>query len=394
MRTFVLPSTVKRISKRRNRWIVRIPSGEEQNRIQNYMGYVGNDPFWFDGGSDGSIDPPVFVGLGDGRRTQFYLPHKSVFAPSLVVHVNERVEANWALQEDSGLLTFNVPPPPRSRIKAKYRCRYKCIAFQRDGRTIEIREVEPLRSDGPGRATNSAAARYIIADFLNFKPGSKITQDSSLYWLLYGQTNAGEIKLLQHCLRDILEPVIDPKPIHDPRASRHLATLAHGKVLARCPKTELRLDLERLIQRALVDGKFQRLRTCKTCSNAFVASHGLARVCSGICASRRDKQQHKLRQRRYYQTKRMAETKSQQLKAKKAEVKLFEKFMRKSFGSPQEEKEIWPIARRVPRRWKAITEWGKQMKDGVPAEEIWNGLSSDLRKLLFEMLSQQFNNRA
>jgi hypothetical protein len=266
---------------------------------ENYFAYVGSEPFWFDGGGDGNIDQPVLVGYGNGRQTQFYLPHESVFAPSLVVFVSDATEPNWDLEEHTGLLTFYVPPQPRSKITAKYHCRFKCIGFRRGSGTIEIQEVGPFRRPQNGRRVNADGARRIIADFLNFEPGADIDHDSRLYWLLYQSNKPAEIQLLQQSLRLILEPVIAPKPTHDPRSTRYLRSLADREVLSNCPKTELRLDLEKLLQRALVDGKFQTLRTCSSCNKVFVAKHGHSRVCSQICAVSRDKHQHKVRQHRY-----------------------------------------------------------------------------------------------
>ena len=297
VRTLLLPTKVKRISKRNNRWVARIPSGPEEKLTENYLAYVGNEPFWFDGGGDGNIDPAVFVGRGNGKQTQFYLPHEFVFAPTLVLFVGDAIVPDWELEEHSGLLTFHVPPQPRSRITAKYHCRFKFIGFRRDSRTIEIREVG-LFGRSRGRV-NGDGARHIIAEFLNFKPQSEIDEESHLYWLLYQSKEPREIELLQHCLQRVLEPIIAPKPTHDPRSSRYLRSLVNGEVLANCPKSELRRSLEKIFHRALVDGKLQTLRTCNSCNKAFVAKHGRIRVCSESCKITRDKQQHKIREYRY-----------------------------------------------------------------------------------------------
>jgi hypothetical protein len=297
VRTLLLPTKVKRLSQPDNRWIVRIPSGPEKNLTENYLAYIGNEPFWFDGGGDGNIDPAVFVGHGNGRQTQFYLRHEFVIAPTLVVYVDDAMVPNWELKEHSGLLTFHAPPRPRSRVTAKYRCHFKCIGFRRDSRTIEIRQVGLFGRTG--RRVNGDGARRIIAEFLNFKPNLQIDQDSPLYWLLYQSKEPKQIELLQHCLQRVLEPIIAPKPTHDPRSSRYLRSLVISEVLASCPKSELRLSLEKIVQRALVDGKFRTLRTCNSCNIVFVAKHGRTRVCSKSCKISRDKQQHKIRQHRY-----------------------------------------------------------------------------------------------
>ena len=272
-----MPTTVKRISRRSLRWIVPIPSGPEEKLTENCLAYVGNEPFWFDGGGDGNIDPAIFVGRGNGRQTQFHLPHGFVFTPSLVVYVNNVTVSDWELEEDTGLLKFHVPPQPRSKITAKYHCKFKCIGFRRDSRTIEIREVGPFGRSG--RRINGNGARYIIAEFLNFEPRSQIDQDSPLYWLLYESKEPKQIELLHQCLQRVLEPIISPKPTHDPRSSLYLRSLVSDEVLASCQKTELRLSLEKIVRRALADGKIQTLRTCNSCGKAFVAKHGRTRVC-------------------------------------------------------------------------------------------------------------------
>jgi hypothetical protein len=297
VRTLFLPTRVKRISKRSHRWIVRIPSGPQEKLTENCLAYVGNEPFWFDGGADGNIDPAVFVGRGNGRQTQFHLPDEFVFAPSLVVYVNDVTVPKWELEEHTGLLTFHVPPQPHSTITAKYHCKFKCIGFRRDSRTIEIREVGLFGRNG--RRVNGDGARRIIAEFLNYEPQSQVDEESPLYWLLYQSKEPKEIALLQHCLHRVLEPILAPKPMHDPRSARYQRSLINSEIFASCPKSELRLSLEKILHRALVDGKFQTLRTCNSCDKAFVAKHGRTRVCSNSCKIRRDKEQHKIRQQRY-----------------------------------------------------------------------------------------------
>lgn len=127
-------------SRRRLTWALSPSSlqNEDSHDLAEFLHCSGDHPFWFDGGVNGDLKEPVKVGTGDGRRTQFFLPNRHVFAPSLVVRVREKIESNWTLDEPSGLITFAVPPVGGAPITALYRCRFKCtLSLTENGMIIE-----------------------------------------------------------------------------------------------------------------------------------------------------------------------------------------------------------------------------------------------------------------
>lgn len=393
MRTLLCSKPPKRLGKSRNRWVVRIPHGAEKKSIEGFLGYVGNEPFWFDGGKDGKVYVPVFVGHGDGHRVQFFLPDRYVFAPTLVVRVNDWVESNWELDEHRGLLTFMTAPSQGCRITATYHCKFQCIALRKKNGTIEIRQVDPLRSNRYGQSGGSKAARRIIADFLNFQVGTELERESPLHWLFYESKDFVEIGHLQSDLLKVLEPVVDPKPTHDTRASRYLRSLPVGEVLNRCPQTSLRLDLERLVQLALLDRKFQRIRRCQYCKRFFVAPHAHTRVCSPDCAVKRERRQHALRQARYNRKQKLQRNESQRIKAEQEEVALFERFIKKASGDVKAQLEVGLVLKKIPGTWKTIDRWNEQLRVGMSYDNLWRSLPTTLRATLHRLLMETLDVR-
>ena len=129
-------------SRRRNslKWALSLSPLQNQDSqdLFEFLHCSGDQPFWFDGGINGDLKEPVKVGTGDDRRTQFFLPNRHVFAPSLVVRVRENIESNWTLDEPSGLITFAMPPVRGAPITALYPCRFKCtLSSSKNGMIIE-----------------------------------------------------------------------------------------------------------------------------------------------------------------------------------------------------------------------------------------------------------------
>ena len=100
---------------------------EQMEHHQDMILYhKGGKVFWFDGGENGDIRNPMFLGYGDGVRTDFFIPYRFVYAPSLVMRVNYAVDSGWTLTESTGLVRFSTPPPVDSHVDAfKFKCRFK-----------------------------------------------------------------------------------------------------------------------------------------------------------------------------------------------------------------------------------------------------------------------------
>jgi hypothetical protein len=385
MRGFFLSKLAKRVGKQPMRWTLRNPHGDEKKALKSFLDYVGDEPFWFDGGNDGNVDAPVFLRGANGRRTQFFLPHCNVFAPSLILHVNSEVEPFWELNEAMGLVTFKRPPPERAKITARYHCKFKCVAVRKNNGKIEIREVN-LRRNRLGRVGDPAGARRILADFLNFQLGTPVEWGSSLFWLFFESKDPVEIEILQSRLVEALEPIIDPKPAHDGRASRYLQPITEGDWFQESLKTPLKSNLERLVRFALRDGKFQRLRRCRSCKRFFVTTHAHTRVCSAGCETERDRQQHALRQQRYNRKQKLWKWEDDKIKSEEDQVGLFKYFMEKVGGTLKEQLQLGSVINKVPGRWKTITKWEAQYKTGIGYEQIWRGLPGKVQSDLEQEL--------
>ena len=110
-------------------WEWSIESENENSVImvdhQDMLRYnMGDKVTLFDGGANSSILNRVFVGYGNGTQTQFLLPYRNIYAPSLVISVNNTVTTGWTLSGKS--LTFNSAPANLALIHIeKARMRFK-----------------------------------------------------------------------------------------------------------------------------------------------------------------------------------------------------------------------------------------------------------------------------
>jgi len=88
----------------------------------------GDKLFWFDCGINGKVTERKFIGYGDGVRTNFFLPDRWVYAPSLVMSVNYATVSAWTLTESTGLLVFTSAPALNALVHAeKYERRAKAF---------------------------------------------------------------------------------------------------------------------------------------------------------------------------------------------------------------------------------------------------------------------------
>jgi hypothetical protein len=88
----------------------------------------GNKVFWFDGGINGKVEERKFLGYGNGVDTDFFLPDRWVYAPSLVMSINYAIESGWTLTESTGMVRFSSAPADGTLIHAeRYRRRFKAF---------------------------------------------------------------------------------------------------------------------------------------------------------------------------------------------------------------------------------------------------------------------------
>jgi len=55
---------------------------------------------------------------------------------------------------------------------------------------------------------------------------------------------------------------------------------------------------------------------------------------------------------------------------KRKEVRDFEKFLKK---------EVWPLVRRIPGKWKTVDQWQEERRAGKSPEQIWNKIPNQTR---------------
>ena len=110
-------------------WKIQSPNEirEQMEHHQDMLLYHrGGKVFWFDGGENGDIRNPMFLGYGDGTRTDFFLPYRFVYAPSVVMTVNYSTRSDWTVTESTGLVRFDTAPEVDSFVQVeKFKCRFK-----------------------------------------------------------------------------------------------------------------------------------------------------------------------------------------------------------------------------------------------------------------------------
>ena len=100
------------------------------------VAHQGDTPFWWDGGSYGTLTLPQDVGTGDGARTEFFLPHRHILTTPDVLVDGISASPQPTLDTAPGLLTFAAPVAADSVITAQtYTCRYKLV-FWLDEETL------------------------------------------------------------------------------------------------------------------------------------------------------------------------------------------------------------------------------------------------------------------
>jgi len=90
--------------------------------------HMGDKLFWFDCGLDGHIRERLFLGYGDGSRTDWYLPWRWIYAPSVIMEVGSTIVPGWTLTESTGMIRFSVAPAQDMPVHLK-ECKRRAKAF-------------------------------------------------------------------------------------------------------------------------------------------------------------------------------------------------------------------------------------------------------------------------
>ncbi len=115
---------------------------QQNEHIRDMINYHrGFRKFWFDAGMDGNVKHRKFLGFGDGTRTDFYLPSRFVFAPSVVMTVNNAIVTAWTCVESTGMIRFTSAPAAGAHVCVeKYKCRVKAFFVVNDDKVYSGRD--------------------------------------------------------------------------------------------------------------------------------------------------------------------------------------------------------------------------------------------------------------
>jgi hypothetical protein len=345
---------------RRLKCVLRLSSlsREESHNLVAFSRYLGDQPFWFDGGNNDNIETPIVIGTGDGRTTHFFL-RRNAFAPSLIVRIDRVIEHRWALDESTGLLILDVAPSAGAIVTAMYRCRFRCV-LRAGEKKMAIEEVgvsEGISSLTGRKRISAVGARFLLVEFLNCVPvnSESLGHDHPLFWLLYEvkwPKGSQTVRYLQEKIIEELAPILDPSPRHSSDNNAYLDILVSKITSAKIPDNDpLLKDLYRLVALATEDGKFLQLKRCSHCKKFFVAADDLRRtLCTVRCERLHKRRLSNLRQKRHRQIEkeRLAEE-SRQVKKVKA-FQLFTNFMKSQGKSNPTENELTilrPILKRL-----------------------------------------------
>lgn len=101
--------------------------------LMGFLTYVQHDiPFWFAGGEWGLVDTPTLFGIGDGARTEFFLPNRTITG-ALVAYLDAVLAAPQpTLDATAGLVTYATAPGAGVVLTATYTCRYQVLVYAGD----------------------------------------------------------------------------------------------------------------------------------------------------------------------------------------------------------------------------------------------------------------------
>lgn len=91
--------------------------------------HQGDIPFYWSGGEWGTIDGPVLFGIGDGVRTQWYLPNRHITGSLTVADGHGLLLTTSAIDGATGMITIVGAVEPNLPIYAAYTCVYKLTVW-------------------------------------------------------------------------------------------------------------------------------------------------------------------------------------------------------------------------------------------------------------------------
>lgn len=120
-----------------HKWTLDVPA--LQQRMDPFIGFLeylkGDTPFWFDGAEFGEITEKTVIFIGDGHTEQVRLPHRHVYASTIVAYVDDTLVTNWSPIGDGitcEAIEFTGEIPLNGVVTAKYKRRFKCVVETSD----------------------------------------------------------------------------------------------------------------------------------------------------------------------------------------------------------------------------------------------------------------------
>ena len=91
--------------------------------------HQGDIPFYWSGGEWGTVESLVLIGVGDGVRTQWYLPNRHITGALLVWVGGVTPQTITAIDGATGLVTLATAVAPAQPLYATYTCLYKVTVW-------------------------------------------------------------------------------------------------------------------------------------------------------------------------------------------------------------------------------------------------------------------------
>jgi hypothetical protein len=116
------------------RWELNFPGvGEDLDLIAGFFDYAqGDTPIWFDGGGTLEVTEPIIIGVADGVKQDWDLPHRHVFVSSTIIYINGGAYTAWSPVGGDGItmdkIHFTGVLGAYAQIKAKYRRKCRVVA--------------------------------------------------------------------------------------------------------------------------------------------------------------------------------------------------------------------------------------------------------------------------
>jgi hypothetical protein len=109
----------------------------DKARMDTLFGFItfvqGDTPFFWDGGEWGTISTPLYIGYGDGVRTEFLLPNRYITGDLQVYCNTVLVVPTPGIDGAAGHIT--LPSPLVGALTATYRCVFK-VTFALKGEVL------------------------------------------------------------------------------------------------------------------------------------------------------------------------------------------------------------------------------------------------------------------